>query len=99
MLYNALNKFIKLLDAYSTSACETKQKPIHGKGMKILMFKQMLKGLPIELAQVKACITSENLLNEMRQIIDSLYRSKEIANNVYNNMMNEFNIVIIQKRI
>ena len=39
----------------------------------------MLQGLPIALAQVKAGSTSENLLNETRQIIDSLYRAKQIT--------------------
>ena len=39
----------------------------------------MLQGLPIALAQVKAGITSENLLNEIRQIIDSLYRANKIT--------------------
>ena len=34
----------------------------------------MLQRLPIALAQVKAGNTSENLLNEIRQIIYSLYR-------------------------
>ena len=36
----------------------------------------MLQRLPIALAQVKAGDTSENLLNEKRQIIFSLYREK-----------------------
>ena len=39
----------------------------------------MLQRLPIALAQVKAGNTSENLLNEIRQIIYSLYRTKEIT--------------------
>ena len=33
----------------------------------------MLQTLPIALAQVKASNTPENLLNEIRQIINSLY--------------------------
>ena len=48
----------------------------------------MLQRLPIALAQVKAGNTSENLLNEIRQIIYSLYRAKEITKKVYNNIMN-----------
>ena len=44
--------------------------------------------MPIVLAQVKAGITSENLVNEIRQIIYSLYRAKEITKKVYNNIMN-----------
>ena len=46
----------------------------HGKRLKILSPKQMLQRLPIALAQIKAGNTSENLLNEIRQIICSLYR-------------------------
>ena len=47
----------------------------------------MLQGLPIALAQVKAGNNSESLLNEIRQIIYSLYQSKEITKKVYNNLM------------
>ena len=47
----------------------------------------MLQRLPIALAQVKAGNNSENLLNEIRQIIYSLYQSKEITKKVYNNLM------------
>ena len=48
----------------------------------------MLQRLPIDLAKVKAGNTSENLLNEIRQIIYSLYQEKEVTNKVYNNIMN-----------
>ena len=44
--------------------------------LKILSPKQMLQRLPIALAQVKSGNTSENLLNEIRQTIYSLYRAK-----------------------
>ena len=37
----------------------------YGKGLKILISKQMLQKLPIALAQVKTGNTSENLLNEI----------------------------------
>ena len=39
----------------------------------------MLQRLPIALAEVKAVNTSENLLNEIRQIIYYLYQGKEIT--------------------
>ena len=42
-----------------------------GKGLKILTSKQLLRRLPIALAQVKAGNNSENLLNEIRQIVHS----------------------------
>ena len=58
-----------------------------GKGLKILTPKQMLQRLPIALAQVKAGNNSQNLLNEIRQIIYSLYQSKEITKKVYSNLM------------
>ena len=58
-----------------------------GEGLKILTPNQMLKRLPIVLAQIKAGNTSESLLNEIRHIVYSLYRSKEITKKVYNNII------------
>ena len=59
-----------------------------GEGLKILTPNQMLKRLPIALAQVKVGNNSESLLNEIRQIVYSLYRSKEITKKVNNNIIN-----------
>ena len=47
----------------------------------------MLQRMPIALAQVKAGDNLENLLNEIWQIVYSLYQSKEIIKKVYNNMI------------
>ena len=58
----------------------------------ILTPNQMLKRLPIALAQVKAGNNSESLLNEIRQIVYSLYRSKEITKKVYNNIINSIKV-------
>ena len=66
---------------------EAKRKATEGKGLKILTRKQMLQRLPIALAQVKVGNYSENLLNEIRQIVYSLYQSKEITKKAYNNMI------------
>ena len=55
--------------------------------LKILTSKQMLQRLPIALAQVKASNNSENLLNEIRQIVYSLYQSKQITKMIYNYIM------------
>ena len=52
----------------------------------ILTPKQILQRLPIALAQVKAGNNSESLLNEIRQIVYSLYQSKEITKKVHNNI-------------
>ena len=46
----------------------------------------MLERLPIALSQVKVGNNSESLLNEIRQILYSLYQWKEITKKVYNNM-------------
>ena len=63
-----------------------------GKGLEILTPNQMLKRLPIALAQVKAGNNSESLFNEIRQIVYSLYRSKEITKKVYNNIINSIKV-------
>ena len=47
----------------------------------------MLQRLPIALPQVKAGNNSENLLNEIREIAYSLYRSKQVIKKVYNNII------------
>ena len=48
------------------------------KGLKILTPQQMLSRLPISLAQLKAGNNSEKLKNEIRQLLYSLYRSKNL---------------------
>ena len=65
-----------------------------GKGtrLKILTPKQMLQRLPIALAQVKAGNNSENLLNEIRQIVYSLHQSKQITKKVCNNIIKSIQI-------
>ena len=52
----------------------------------------MLQRLPIALARVKAGDTFENLLNEIRKIIYSLYREKEITKKLYNDIMNSIKL-------
>ena len=84
MLYKARNEAIKFYDDYSLmmSEAKIKAKQNETKGTDFL-----LQRLPIALAQVKAGNNSENLLNEIRQIIYSLYQSKEINKKVYNNLI------------
>ena len=66
---------------------KAKQDETKGTGLKILISKQMLKRLPIALAQVKAGNNSESLLNEIRKIVYSLHQSKEIIKKVYNTII------------
>ena len=71
----------------SDAKYDTKQNEIKVKGLKILIPKQMLQILPIALAQIKDSNNSESLLNEIRQIVYSLYQSKQITKKVYNNII------------
>ena len=73
MLYKARNEAIKFHDDYSSMMSEAKYRATKGKRLKILTPKQMLQRLPTDPAQVKAGNNSEILLNEIRQIIYSLY--------------------------
>ena len=50
-----------------------------GQGINILTSHQMLSGLLITLAQLKAGNNSEKLKNEIRQLLYFLYRSKELT--------------------
>ena len=79
-----------MLDAgYKAKLDETKQeeKEQRAAGLKILTPKQILQRLPIALAQGEAGNNSESLLNVIRQIVYSLYQSKEITKKVYNNII------------
>ena len=58
-----------------------------GKGVKILTPNQMLSRLPISLAQLKGGNNSGKLKNEIRQLLYSLYRSKNMTKIVYNNLI------------
>ena len=64
-----------------------KLKQQEGKGLKILTPNQMLSRLPISLAQLKAGNNSEKLKNEIRQLLYSLYHSKNMTKQVYNNLI------------
>ena len=52
----------------------------------------MLQRLPIALAQIKAGNNSESVLNEIRQIVYSLYQPKEITKKVYNNIIKSMKV-------
>ena len=59
-----------------------------GQGLKILAPSQMLSRLPIFLAELKAGNNSEKLKIEIRQLLYSLHRSKNMTNKqVHNNLI------------
>ena len=82
-----INFFRDYIEMLSDANYDSKNSETKGKGLKILTPKQMLQRLPIALAQVKAGNNSESLLNEIRQIVYSLYQSKQITRKVYNNII------------
>ena len=67
------------MEDYSSMILEAKKlaREQEGTGLKILTSNKMLKRLPIALAQIKTGNNLESLLNEIRQIVYYLYRSKK----------------------
>ena len=55
-------------------------------GLEISTPDQMVSRLPITLAQLNAENNSEKLENEVRQLLYSLYRSKNLTKNVYKSL-------------
>ena len=102
MFYSARGNAIKFIEDYGSMILEARRlvkEEQKGTGanemserLKILTPNQMLKSLPIALAQVKAGNNSESLLNKTRKIVYSLYRSKEITKKVYNNIINSIKV-------
>ena len=75
VFYNARDNAIQFIHDYGRMILEAKDQALKekfGEGLKILTPNQMLKRLPIALAQVKADNNSESLLNEIRHIVYSL---------------------------
>ena len=86
--YNARDNAIKFIEDYGSMILEVKRlAKQEGTGFKILAPNQMLKRLPIALAQIKAGNNSESLLNEIRKIVSYLYRSKKITKILYNDII------------
>ena len=62
-----------MYNAFRSGVFHRLEESQEGEGLKILTPNRMLKRLPIALAQVKAGNSPESLLNEIRQIVYSLY--------------------------
>ena len=92
MFYNARDNAIGFIRDYAGMILEAKKQAREQEGTGLKIPNQMLKRLPIALAQVKAGNNSESLLIEIRQIVYSLYRSKEITKKVYNNIINSIKV-------
>ena len=60
-----------------------------GSGLKIMTPNQMHMRLPVALAQIKAGNNSKQLMNEVRQLLYSLYKAKRMTKKVYDDLMSK----------
>ena len=71
----------------SKESAAKKKKNQLGQGLKILTPDLILSRLPITLAQLKAGNNSQKLINEIRQLLYSLYHSKKLTKTIYNHLI------------
>ena len=62
---------------------------VFGRGVKIMTPNQMHMRLPVALAQIKAVNNSQDLENEVRQLLYSLYKAKRITKKVHDDLMSK----------
>ena len=87
--YNADDiKNVDIRDMPNLESEEDAEKRQKGHGLKIMKPKQMITRLPILLAQKQAGNNSQKLNNEIRQIIYSFHRSKNLSKTIYNHLIN-----------
>ena len=97
-VFNKLKEAVKNVTENNTFIIEENEKIINivenilyfnqsGEGLKILTPNQMLSRLPISLAQLKAGNNSEKLKHEIRQLLYSLYRSKDSTKRLYKSLI------------
>ena len=83
---------VRKLTLYAFKSGIFPTKAIKGKGLEIWTPKQILQRLSIALAQVKVRNTFKKILNEIRQIIHSLYQAKEMTKILYSNKINSIKL-------
>ena len=91
-LYESKEKVVEMFNNYAKNMSRNIYESKQGTGLKILTSRQMLQRLPIALAQIKVGNNSKSLLREIRQIVYSLYQSKEITIKVYNNIIKSIKV-------
>ena len=91
-LYNSRAEVVKMFNDYFKNMYRNIYESKQGTGLKILTPKQMLQRLPLALVQIKTGNSSESLFNEIRQIFNSLYQSKETTKKVYNNIIKSIKV-------
>ena len=91
-LYESREKVVQMFNNHPRERSRHIYESRQGKGLTILTPKQILQRLPIAIAQIKVSNKSEILFNEIRQIVYSLYQSKEITKKVYNNIIKSIKV-------
>ena len=96
-MLNILSLLKEVVDGFSYEESDTTNMPElegdesaeqPGQGLKISIPDQVLSRLPITLAQSKAGNNSQKLINGIRQLLSSLYRSKKLTKTIYNHLIN-----------
>ena len=89
MLFNWRNKAIKFYDDYFSMILKAKKTGCWTRWNRTwnINTKTNASTITIVLGQVKAGNNSESLINEIRQILYSLYQSKQITEKVYNELI------------
>ena len=85
---NKIEEINKIADIVELILYPNNNDDQQGQGIKILTPNQMLSILPILLVQLKAGNNSEKLENKIRQLLDSLYRSKKLTKQIYESLIN-----------
>ena len=80
-------KVEKILEIVKEIVTFSRQNQQKGQGIKILTPNQMLNRLPIALAQLQAGNNSNKLKNEIRQLLYSLYHSKNMTEQIYKSLV------------
>ena len=80
-----INGLLNIPDLGSEESAAQRQE---GQELKILSQQQVISRLSILLSELLAGHNSQKLKNEIRQIIYSLYRSKNLSKTIYNNLIN-----------
>ena len=91
-LYNTRKAAIDFFDEYTSRASEARRQAKKGTRPKILTPEQMLKRLQLLLFEKSAGNTSEDLLNEIRQIVYCLYQAREITKKVCKNIIKSIKV-------
>ena len=79
--------YLEKIDMAELESKEEAEQRQRGQGLKIMVPSQLITRLPILLLQVKAGNNSNKLKNEIRQIINSLHRSKNLSKIIYNHLI------------